>query len=47
VAAFIEFDGRVRHYELIEEVAQFAATVSADLARWASVVKASGFVADD
>ncbi|MBV8286246.1 MAG: hypothetical protein JOZ35_04925 [Hyphomicrobiales bacterium] len=27
--------------------AQFAATVRADLARWAPVVKASGFVADD
>jgi tripartite-type tricarboxylate transporter receptor subunit TctC len=27
--------------------AQFAATVRADIARWAPVVKASGFVAED
>ena len=38
---------KVGNTTALQTPAQFAATVKADLARWAPVVKASGFVAED
>ncbi len=43
----IENLAKVGNTTAFQTPAQFAATVRADLARWAPVVKASGFVADD
>jgi tripartite-type tricarboxylate transporter receptor subunit TctC len=43
----IETLAKVGNTTAFQTPAQFAATVRADLARWAPVVKASGFVADD
>ena len=43
----IENLAKVGNTTAFQTPAQFAATVKADLARWAPIVKASGFVADD
>jgi tripartite-type tricarboxylate transporter receptor subunit TctC len=43
----IENLAKVGNTTALQTPAQFAATVKADLARWAPVVKASGFVAED
>jgi len=43
----IENLAKVGNTTAFQTPAQFAATVRADLARWAPIVKASGFVADD
>jgi len=43
----IENLAKVGNTTAFQTPAQFAATMKADLARWAPVVKASGFVADD
>ena len=46
-AAMIESLARSGNIPALQSPTQFAATVKADLARWAPVVKASGFVAED
>jgi tripartite-type tricarboxylate transporter receptor subunit TctC len=46
-AAMVEGLARTGNTPALLAPAQFAATVKADLARWAPVVKASGFVAED
>ena len=43
----IENLAKVGNTTAFQTPGQFAATVRADLARWAPIVKASGFVADD
>jgi tripartite-type tricarboxylate transporter receptor subunit TctC len=43
----IENLAKVGNTTAFQTSAQFAATVKADLARWAPIVEASGFVADD
>jgi tripartite-type tricarboxylate transporter receptor subunit TctC len=43
----IENLAKVGNTTAFQTPTQFASTVRADLARWAPVVKASGFVADD
>jgi tripartite-type tricarboxylate transporter receptor subunit TctC len=43
----IENLAKVGNTTAFQTPAQFAATVKADLTRWAPIVKASGFVADD
>ena len=46
-APMIESLGKVGNTSAFQSPADFAATVKADVARWAPVVKASGFVAED
>jgi tripartite-type tricarboxylate transporter receptor subunit TctC len=46
-APMIESLARVGNTAASQRPAEFAATVKADIARWAPVVKASGFVAED